>query len=102
MEILRNFAYLSGKLSINVNFQTQLCELGIETHIMKGLKQFPEDVVLSSNSCFALASMVFNNMRNAENILKTDIIGFTHFLVKEYSRQHVLISNICILYNSLS
>lgn len=78
-----------------------MIELKIDKTIVNILLTNKQDTTLCSYCCYAIASLVYNNPTNADNVLKNDIIQFTQDLMKNNLKDASLVSNICLMYNCL-
>lgn len=101
LEILRAFAGLVAKLATNDVAKNKLGEGLVISIIVDGVKIFNDDLILGVNSCLALGNLAYNHQKNAENIIKTEFIAYTHNYIKKMMKEAELISNVCSFFNSL-
>eukprot|EP01017_Pseudomicrothorax_dubius_P033031 TRINITY_DN4381_c0_g2_i1.p1 TRINITY_DN4381_c0_g2~~TRINITY_DN4381_c0_g2_i1.p1 ORF type:complete len:792 (-),score=241.84 TRINITY_DN4381_c0_g2_i1:183-2519(-) len=74
LEFLRRLAWTTGKMATTRDAQTKIGKSRVLPMLEKGLRLFPDDVILSTNVCFCLSNVVYNHTENASIVLSLGIL----------------------------
>lgn len=103
LNALRAFASLIGEMASNSpEAQESLGLMAFPYLIIEGVKLYPQDLALTTSSCFSLSCLCYNNQKNSDFITKSEMIKpICLNLIKNFGKEKELMSNIALLISSL-